>query len=117
MTKRYLFELSAALAQYNNVIGGTGNGVNGNKNIVIGNYNVVNGSNNWVFISKFTGNINGDLLVSNWRIELDKAIYVLINPRFVISNINDERNKKIKEKYSKKNRELCKWDKLPNIDS
>jgi len=62
--------LSAALAQYNNVIVGTGNSANGNKNIVIGNYNNVEGSNNWIFVSQYTGKINGDLLIGNWRIEL-----------------------------------------------
>lgn len=42
--------------------------VNGNKNLVIGNYNNVNGNNNWIFISKYTGNVNGDLIVGEWRV-------------------------------------------------
>jgi len=56
------------LAQYNNVIVGSANGVLGNKNLVIGNYNSITGSNNWVFVSKFTGKIDGDLLIGDWRI-------------------------------------------------
>jgi predicted lipoprotein len=56
------------LAQYNNVIAGSGNAVNGNKNLVIGNYNNVEGNNNWVFVSKFTGKVNGNLLIGTWRI-------------------------------------------------
>jgi hypothetical protein len=60
--------LRKELARYNNVIAGGANSVNGNKNIVIGNYNTVDGSNNWIFVSKFTGKINGDLLIGQWRI-------------------------------------------------
>ena len=41
LTKKYLLELSASLAQYNNVVAGTGNSVIGDKNLVIGNYNNV----------------------------------------------------------------------------
>jgi hypothetical protein len=68
LTKKYLQELSNCLAQYNNVIVGTGNTVNGSKNFVIGNYDNIEGSSNWVFVSQFTGKINGDLLVGNWRV-------------------------------------------------
>jgi len=34
------------------------------KNVLIENYNNIEGSNNWVFISKFRGEINGELLIS-----------------------------------------------------
>ena len=60
--------MSQALRQYNNVIAGSGNSVNGRKNVVIGKYNNINGENNWVFISKFKGTINSDLLIGQWRI-------------------------------------------------
>jgi len=60
--------MSDSLAQYNNVIAGSGNSVNGNKNLVIGSYDNIDGSNNWVFVSAFTGKINGDLLIGDWRI-------------------------------------------------
>ncbi len=63
VTKCHLEELTKALSQYNNVVAGGAKTVNGDKKIVIGNYNNIDGSNNWVFISAFTGKINGDLLV------------------------------------------------------
>jgi hypothetical protein len=102
--------LSNALCQYNNVVAGSGNNVVGNKNIVIGNYNNIQGNNNWVFVSQFTGKINGDLLIGNWRIELEKSYLIPFSPRFAISLINDPRNDKLRTKYVK-NRQLCKWDK------
>jgi len=33
----------------------------------------VEGDNNWVFVSGFEGSIDGDLLIGEWRIELDKS--------------------------------------------
>lgn len=63
-------ELRAELSRFNNVITGQGNEVNGRKNLIIGNYNNVQGDNNWVFVSKFGGKINGILLVGEWMIEL-----------------------------------------------
>lgn len=110
LTKKYLQELSNCLAQYNNVIVGTGNTVNGSKNFVIGNYDNIEGSNNWVFVSQFTGKINGDLLVGNWRVQLDKSKYIIWSPRFAISFLNEEKNLPLKTKYAVK-RQLCKWDK------
>jgi hypothetical protein len=67
-TKGCLEDLRNELSNYNNVIAGEGNYANGNKNVVVGTYNTVNGSNNWIFVSKFTGKINGDLLFKKWRI-------------------------------------------------
>jgi len=47
---------------------GSNSSITGNKNIVIGNYDSITGSNNWVFVSNYTGIINGDLLLGNWRV-------------------------------------------------
>ena len=92
VTKIYLNELTKALSQFNNVVAGGANTVNGNKNIVIGNYNNIEGSNNWVFISAFTGQINGQLLIGEWRIEMEKANLILINTRLAISFLNEAKN-------------------------
>ncbi len=66
--KGCLKDLRNELVSYNNVIAGEGNYVNGKKNVVVGKYNTVNGSDNWIFVSKFTGEINGDLVIGKWRI-------------------------------------------------
>jgi hypothetical protein len=80
-----LFQLATALLQYNNVIAGTGNTIAGTKNFVFGNYDTINGSNNWVFISQFTGNVSGDLIIGQWMIQLNKTNLILISPRLAIS--------------------------------
>ena len=67
------------------MIAGTHNKVNGTKNIVIGNYVDIKGSNNWVFVTKFTGETNGDLIIGSWRIVLDKSSNILVSPRFAIT--------------------------------
>jgi hypothetical protein len=85
LTKKYLNELNYEMNKYNNVILGSGNKASGNKNVIVGNYNNIEGSNNWVFISKFTGKINGDLLISEWRVEIDKADQILEDARYAIS--------------------------------
>ena len=74
------------------ILAGGGNALNGSKNFVIGNYNNVQGSNNWIFVSKFTGKINGDLLIADWRVEIDKAKLILINPMLSISFIDASKN-------------------------
>ena len=68
LTTIYLHELTEALYRYDNVIAGYGNFVNGCKNFIVGNWNNINGSNNWIFVSSFTGYVNGDLLIGKWRI-------------------------------------------------
>jgi hypothetical protein len=90
------------------VILGSNTAVTGNKNIIIGNYNNITGSNNWVFISNYTGKINGDLLLGKWRIEIDKDSLILINPRFAISYIYDYRNQNLWGKYGKE-KKFCSW--------
>lgn len=42
--------------------------VDGDKNVIVGSYNTITGSNNFVFIEKYTGQANGDLLIGKWRI-------------------------------------------------
>ncbi len=80
--------MRAELSRYNNVVAGQGNGVQGQKNVVIGNYNNVDGDNNWVFVSKFGGKINGFLLVGDWMLELEKSELILKSPRIAISYID-----------------------------
>jgi hypothetical protein len=70
------------------VIRGKSNKVGGTKNVIVGNYNTLRGSNNYVFIEKYTGQANGDLLVGKWRIEIEKKMLILINSSFAISFIN-----------------------------
>lgn len=60
------------LSRHNNVVVGNGNTINGSQNIIVGNYNSINGVDNFVFISNFTGSINGSLLLSRWKIDLAK---------------------------------------------
>ena len=88
MTNQYLLELNQALSKFNNVIAGTGYNVTGKNNMVLGSYDTVKGNNNWVFVSNYEGNIDGDLVVSKWRIEMDKMALILINPKLAISYIN-----------------------------
>jgi hypothetical protein len=109
--------LTKELARYNNVIAGSANSVNGNKNIVIGNYNTVDGSNNWIFVSKFTGKINRDLLIGQWRIELNKSNLILTNPRFAISFLDESRNQPLRQNYASQNRQLCMWDRWTRPDN
>jgi hypothetical protein len=101
--------LNTQLAQFNNVIAGAANSVNGDTNIVIGNYNDIEGSNNWVFVSNFKGNINGDLLVADWRVEIDKSRQILISPRRAISFIDESRNQAMRKKFYGRRRSFCKW--------
>lgn len=89
---------------------GSNTAVAGNKNIVIGNYNNITGSNNWVFISNYTGKINGDLLLGKWRIEIDKDSLILVNPRFAISYIYEFKNQNFWGKYGKE-KKFCSWKK------
>lgn len=51
------------LSQYNNVIYGDYNSLTGSGNLLIGSYDTIYGNNNFVFVDKFSGSINGDLLV------------------------------------------------------
>jgi len=68
LTEQYLQELESQVSQYNNVILGQGNSIDGSKNVIVGNYNTLKGSNNYVFIEKYSGQANGDLLIGKWRI-------------------------------------------------
>ncbi len=60
----------------------------------MGNYNTVRGSNNYIFIEKYTGQANGDLLIGKWRIEIEKKRAILVNSTNAISFINEETNRK-----------------------
>jgi hypothetical protein len=104
LTKTYLNQLRAELIKHNNVIAGAGNNIKGDKNIVIGNLNNVEGSNNWVFVSKFKGKTNGNLIIGKWRIQLDKTNLILTNPRFAISFLDAASNQPLKAKYVSKTR-------------
>lgn len=42
------------------------------ENIILGSYDNVIGNNNFVFVSKYSGEINGDLIIENWEVEFDK---------------------------------------------
>ena len=90
----YLQEVTSQVTDFDNVIRGKSNRVGGTKNVIVGNYNTLRGSNNYVFIEKYTGQANGDLLVGKWRIEIEKKRLILINSSFAISFINSETNRK-----------------------
>ena len=47
-----------------------------------------------MFIEKYKGQANGDLLLGKWRIEIEKKTLILINSGFAISFINEETNRK-----------------------
>lgn len=49
LTEGYLNDVSAELAQYNNVMIGNNGEIIGQKNLLIGDNNKVVGSQNWVF--------------------------------------------------------------------
>ncbi len=49
LTESYLNDVSKELAQYNNVVAGSGNSVVGQKNLMVGDNNHVVGSENWIF--------------------------------------------------------------------
>lgn len=80
------------LSHYNNVIFGVGDVVDGTKNLIIGSYDTVHGSNNFVFVDKYSGSIDGDLLVGKWRIELDKRYLLPRFVNFVVFPLNDVDN-------------------------
>ena len=50
------------------MIQGKKNAIDGNENVIVGSYNTLKGNNNYVFIEKYTGQANGDLLIGKWRI-------------------------------------------------
>jgi hypothetical protein len=86
--EQYLQEVTSQVSDSDNVIRGKSNTVRGTKNVIVGNYNTLRGSNNYLFIEKYTGQANGDLLVGKWRIEIEKKTLILINSGFAISFIN-----------------------------
>lgn len=73
LTQKYLNDINAQLAQYNNVVLGQNNGVGGQKNLIVGDNNIVVGSENWVFSEGFNGEANKDLIMDHWQVEVDKA--------------------------------------------
>lgn len=88
---------------------GVDNLVAGKKNIVFGNNNRIKGNNNWVFVSNYSGrNIYGDLIVNDFRVEMDKISLILVNPNLAISYINQDKNKELKNKYFKKQIQLTR---------
>jgi len=50
------------------VIAGQQNSIDGSKNFIVGSFNTLKGNDNYVFIEKYTGQANGDLLIGKWRI-------------------------------------------------
>ena len=64
--------MTQELSVYNNVVWGTNNTLMGDDNIILGSYDNVIGSNNFVFVSRYSGEISGDLIIENWKVEFDK---------------------------------------------
>ena len=84
LTQKYLNDISAQLAKYNNVILGQNNGVSGQKNLIVGDNNIVAGSENWVFSEGFKGQANKDLIMDHWQVEVDKANLIPFNANLAI---------------------------------
>jgi len=84
LTEQYLTDVSNELKQYNNALIGSNNGVTGRNNLIVGDNNRVAGSENWVFSEGFNGQIDKDLIIDNWQVEVDKADYIPVDPRLAI---------------------------------
>jgi len=50
----------------------------------LGSYDTIVGSGNYVFVPKYTGEISGDLVIMNWRIQLDMRNYTMTDPNRVV---------------------------------
>jgi hypothetical protein len=88
-TKNLLLEVNKILSSFDGYVNGVNNKVAGKKNIVFGNNNKIKGNNNWVFVSNYSGrNIYGDLIVNDFRVEMDKITLILVNPNLAISYID-----------------------------
>lgn len=92
--EQYLQEVTLQVSDYENTIRGRANIIGGKNNVVVGSFNTLRGSNNYVFIEKYKGQANGDLLIGRWRIEIEKKTLILINSGFAISFINEETNRR-----------------------
>lgn len=75
------YELSA----YNNILWGGSNTVMGDDNIILGSYDSIIGSDNFVFVSRYSGVISGDLIIENWKVEFDKRDLAIVDPNLVVS--------------------------------
>ena len=77
-----------------NYIKGKGNKVKGRGNVVLGNKNGMRGKDNWCFTSNYKTCDNyideGVLAIGNYKIELYYAEYILSDPRYAISMINQK---------------------------
>lgn len=59
----------------------------GDDNIILGSYNNIIGSDNFVFVSRYSGVISGDLIIENWKVEFDKKDLVIRDPNLVVSRL------------------------------
>lgn len=59
----------------------------GDDNIILGSYDNIIGSDNFVFVSRYSGIISGDLIIENWKVEFDKRNLVIQDPNLVVSSL------------------------------
>lgn len=75
------------LSIYNNILWGGSNTVMGDDNLILGSYDSIIGSDNFVFVSRYSGVISGDLIIENWKVEFDKRDLVIVDPNLVVSRL------------------------------
>lgn len=59
---------------------GSNNTITGSGSLLIGNYDNITGGNNFVFVSNYAGSIDGDLVIENWKVQLDKRYLTVVYP-------------------------------------
>ena len=59
----------------------------GDDYIIMGSYDKIIGSDNFVFVSRYSGVISGDLIIENWKVEFDKRNLVIQDPGLVVSRL------------------------------
>ena len=59
----------------------------GDDYIILGSYDNIIGSDNFVFVSRYSGVISGDLIIENWKVEFDKRNLVIQDPGLVVSRL------------------------------
>jgi len=81
------------IANFNNVVAGSGATVVGSKNIIFGNNNQLTGNNNYIFSQNFnssklsSGPISNNLVLDNWLVYLVNIGYIPWDPRYAIASV------------------------------
>ena len=80
LTESYLSAINNQIHSINNIVVGDNSNVVGTANFILGDDNHIKGSSNWIFTQGFNGEVDKNIILDHWKIDIDKTDKILKTP-------------------------------------